>query len=141
MCPRQMLVVLLLLASAAAIAGCGGGDGNASTDRGAATDEQSTASNSLVQAQDLPAGARPVEKLPSGPCSPLRILKSDKSQAAESPMFAIARVRVQEAVGVFAASGPAVAAYDALNAKKRLGCIRESIALQGALQGGVSVKV
>ena len=138
---RQVLAILLSLASTAAITNCGGGGRDASTGGGAGASQQSLASSSLIQSRDLAAGAKPVESLPKGPCNPLEVLGRNEAPTAQSQMFATARVRVQEAVGIFAADGPAVAAYDALNAKKRLNCIQETIVLQGALQGGVSVKV
>jgi hypothetical protein len=121
---KRILAALLSFALVPAIAGCGGGGENASANPDAA-------SALLLEAGDLPAEVKTIDGLENGPCNPLEVLKSSETSSAKSPMFVISRVRIQEAVGVFAGDDPAAAAYDALNAESRLSCIRGVVGLQG----------
>jgi hypothetical protein len=127
---RYLLAAFVAPALLFVSSGCGGGDETASSD-------QSAILASLIHIGDLPAKAKEVDSPPPSPCDPLMVFAAEKSEFAKSSMFAIGQTRVQEAVGQFASAGAAARAYDALNAKSRLACIRETI----ALQRGLSIKV
>lgn len=120
-----MPLPLLLLVTA--IVGCGGGTGTSSEGNGTGLD---VASASLIGIDDLPIEAETTEPLLVGSCDPLQILDSGESVAAKSEMIAVGSVKLQEAVGVFNAAGPASDAYDRLTERDRLRCIGEAIASQ-----------
>lgn len=121
---KPVLAALLSLVLIPAIASCGGGseDASANPDAAAAL---------LLEVSDLPADAKTTKGLENGPCNPLEVLRGSETSTAKSPMFVVSKVRLQEVVGVYTADDPAAAAYDALNAKSRLDCIRSVVGLQG----------
>lgn len=81
----------------------------------------------LVTIEDLPNGATKEKSFPSEPCGPLPILRDNGASTAVSQLFVFGRVRMKEAVGVFAAEGPAAAGFKALNTEERQACISESL--------------
>lgn len=92
--------------------------------------DQGEAAALLIQESNLPSGSKAMEGIPDGSCDPLEVLKREDSETAKSSMFAIGRLRVQEAVGVFAEESQAVGAYEALSAGSRLDCVRKTIEFQ-----------
>jgi len=117
---RYLLVAFLVPVLPLISSGCGE---TSSSDQGAI-------SASLIQIGDLPAKAKEIYSPPAVPCDPLTVFADEGSEPAKSSMFAVGQTRVQEAVGQFASTSAAAQAYDALNAKSRLACIQEAIALQ-----------
>jgi hypothetical protein len=122
---RYLAIACVASAFPIVSSGCGEAD--------SASSEQSAISASLIRVGDLPAGAEEVASLPPSPCDPLSVFSSEGSEFAKSSMFAVGQTRVQEAAGRFASGSAAARAYDALNAKPRLRCIGNAIALQGDL--------
>jgi hypothetical protein len=127
----KLSLTALLLASLAGVLGCGSSE-NASVSVSRGPDADAL----IVGPRDLPDGAVAGESPPEL-CGPLPILEDKGTQTAISPMFAFGQKRVTEAVGVFGATRPATAAYEALNSQKRIECIRSAIESFGPGQGSV----
>lgn len=123
-----LVVAALFLTPAALCTGCGSDE--ASSDQGAVGD-------SLLRVQDLPAGTKVRGGLPGNPCAPAEVLGEGQAQFAQSPLFSLRDLDVQEAVGIFTEPDSAKNAYTALAAESRLDCIRTVI----EQRGDISVKV
>jgi hypothetical protein len=85
------------------------------------------AAESLLGAGDLPPGATAGISPATEPCGPLPILADGGAETGASPLFEFGQVRLKEAVGVFSGTGPAVAAFDALNTEQRRDCIHSAL--------------
>lgn len=119
------LRLTVLLVALLAIAGCGESDGGSSAATEGAPDRL------LLQMEDLPEGST-VGEPPPELCGPLPVLEHDTKRLAISKMFIVGNARIIEAVGVFKTPELAASAYERLNNRARLECIRNAIASFGS---------
>jgi hypothetical protein len=115
---------LVFLVALLAIAGCGGSGGSSAATEGAPA-------RLLLGMEDLPEGSS-VGETPPELCGPLPVLERDTDRLAISKMFVVGNARIIEAVGVFKTPELAASAYERLNNRERLECVRNAIASFGS---------
>lgn len=136
--PKLLIGVLALIAAAFAC-GCGGGQGVYEATEPAGTDVASTPSQkprtaaqiagaALLSTESLPEGAT-TDRGVSSVCAPLTIFTQHDGQGAQTPMYRLPSVRVQEAVGAFESKQGAAAALKALATEDRRDCIAGALQL------------
>jgi hypothetical protein len=116
----KLAFAVLACAFAVLAVGCGGGDDEASEAK------VGNPSSLLVSSADLPE-ASATGQSPPEVCGPIPVMQEGGGKAAISKTFVVGETRVIEAVGVFSTPAKARSAYDALNSRKRLGCIGGAI--------------